>query len=213
MGRPLRISARGRCRARRATRHIRQLDDPILEDQKGYVYPPQLVLLLVPLTLLPTGVVGGRGALGMLALLGLTSGCSTCATSRCYAAALLWVPTISGVLLVEPLDPARIRARRPLAVPRPRRGRPGSRSGWRSRPSCSSGRCSSGCSRRVGCVLAAGDRRSGRRDLGGVGGIGFDGLAGYPDLLRRLSEIQAESSYSIVGMAATAGLAETSVGR
>ena len=24
-------------------RRIRQLDDPILEDQKGYVYPPQLV--------------------------------------------------------------------------------------------------------------------------------------------------------------------------
>jgi hypothetical protein len=36
--------------------------------------------------------------------------------------------------------------------------------------------------------------------------IGFDGLTGYPDLLERLSEIQAERSYSIVGMAATAGL-------
>ena len=36
--------------------------------------------------------------------------------------------------------------------------------------------------------------------------IGFAGLTGYPDLLRRLSEIQAERSYSIVGMAATAGL-------
>ena len=39
--------------------------------------------------------------------------------------------------------------------------------------------------------------------------IGFDGLRGYPDLLRRLSDIQAERSYSIVGMAATAGLGET----
>ena len=36
--------------------------------------------------------------------------------------------------------------------------------------------------------------------------IGFDGLTGYPDLLRRLSEIQAERSYSLVGMAATARL-------
>ena len=26
------------------------LDDPILEDQKGYVYPPQLLLALVPFT-------------------------------------------------------------------------------------------------------------------------------------------------------------------
>ena len=29
------------------------LDDPILEDQKGYVYPPQLLFALVPLTPLP----------------------------------------------------------------------------------------------------------------------------------------------------------------
>ena len=33
------------------------LDDPILEDQKGYVYPPQLVLALVPFTWLPVDVV------------------------------------------------------------------------------------------------------------------------------------------------------------
>ena len=42
--------------------------------------------------------------------------------------------------------------------------------------------------------------------------IGFDGLTGYPDLLRRLSDIQAENSYSLVGMAATAGLPDA-VGR
>jgi hypothetical protein len=36
--------------------------------------------------------------------------------------------------------------------------------------------------------------------------IGFEGLTGYPDLLRRLSEIQSERSYSLVGMAATVGL-------
>jgi hypothetical protein len=38
--------------------------------------------------------------------------------------------------------------------------------------------------------------------------IGFDGLTGYPDLLRRLSELQSENSYSIVGMAATLGVGE-----
>jgi hypothetical protein len=42
--------------------------------------------------------------------------------------------------------------------------------------------------------------------------IGFAGLAEYPDLLRRLSEIQSERSYSIVGMVSTLGLAE-GVGR
>ena len=33
-----------------------ELDDPILEDQKGYVYPPQLVLALLPFTPLPVDV-------------------------------------------------------------------------------------------------------------------------------------------------------------
>jgi alpha-1,2-mannosyltransferase len=39
--------------------------------------------------------------------------------------------------------------------------------------------------------------------------IGFDGLRSYPDLLERLSEIQADRSYSIVGMAAALGLGST----
>jgi hypothetical protein len=38
--------------------------------------------------------------------------------------------------------------------------------------------------------------------------IGFAGLAEYPDLLERLSELQSERSYSIVGMASTLGLAD-----
>ena len=42
--------------------------------------------------------------------------------------------------------------------------------------------------------------------FGAWAAIGFDGLTGYPDLLRRLSDIQSERSYSLVGMAATAGL-------
>ena len=48
------------------------LHDPILDDQKGYVYPPQLVLPLVPFTFLPNRVVSVIVALGLLALLGLT---------------------------------------------------------------------------------------------------------------------------------------------
>jgi hypothetical protein len=36
--------------------------------------------------------------------------------------------------------------------------------------------------------------------------VGFDGLTGYPDLVRRLSDIQSERSYSLVGMASTIGL-------
>ena len=43
------------------------LDDPILEEQKGYVYPPQLLFALVPLTPLPVGVASALVAAGLLA--------------------------------------------------------------------------------------------------------------------------------------------------
>src|SRR5688572_22192239 len=49
-----------------------ELDDPILEDQKGYVYPPQLVVLLVPLTPLPVDVVAVLVTCLLLALVALT---------------------------------------------------------------------------------------------------------------------------------------------
>src|SRR4029079_1067748 len=48
------------------------LDDPILEDQKGYVYPPHLLLALLPLTPLPNGVAAMIVAVGLVALLLLT---------------------------------------------------------------------------------------------------------------------------------------------
>ncbi len=75
------------------------LDDPILEDQKGYVYPPQLLLALVPLTPFPNGVVGVIVAASLIALLLLTVRILEVRDVRCYAAALLWVPSVSGVLL------------------------------------------------------------------------------------------------------------------
>jgi hypothetical protein len=39
--------------------------------------------------------------------------------------------------------------------------------------------------------------------------IGFAGLTSYPELLERLSEIQSENSYSLVGIASELGLGET----
>ena len=84
-----------------------------------------------------------------------------------------------------------------------------SRSGSRCRRSCSSGRCSCGRSRRVGSARSRSQSGSGALvTLVAWAIIGFAGLAEYPDLLERLSEIQSERSYSIVGMASTLGLAE-----
>jgi len=183
-----------------------ELDDPILEDQKGYVYPPQLVVALLPLAPLPVGVAAFLVTVGMLALLLLTLHVIGVRDVRCYAAALLWVPSISGVLLGNISIPLAFG----LAVL------------WRYRDATWRPAFALGLSvsaklllwpmfvwmlamRRLRTTLWAA--------LIGLGvttaawaAIGFDGLAGYPDLLRRLSDIQAERSYSIVGMASTLGV-------
>lgn len=183
-----------------------ELDDPILDEQKGYVYPPQLLFLLMPLTPLPAAVAGALVAIGMIALLLLTLWILEVRDVRCYAAALLWVPAISGVLLSNVSIPLAFA----LAVV------------WRYRdrvwpPAIAIGFSVSAkllfwpifvwmlALRRLRTVLAA--------LLVGVSvtvtawaAIGFDGFSSYPDLLERLSELQSQRSYSFVGMAATLGL-------
>jgi hypothetical protein len=188
------------------------LDDPILEEQKGYVYPPQLVVALTPLTFLPVDVVALLAAAGLLALVAATLHLLGIRDLRCYAAAFLWMPTTSGVLLANLSIPLAFA----MAVL------------WRYRdevwrPSAALGLAVSAkllfwpmfvwmlAMRRVrAAVLAV---------VVGVAVtflawavIGFAGLGGYPDLLERLSEIQSERSYSIVGMSAELGLSE-GVGR
>ena len=184
------------------------LDDPILDEQKGYVYPPQLALALVPLTFVPTPVASFLVALGMLALVGATLYVLEIRDARCYAAAAMWVPTISGVLLSNVSIPLAFA----LAVM------------WRYRdavraPAVALGLAVSAklllwpmfvwtlATRRLR-IAAAAVALGGAVTLVAWALIGFDGLTGYPDLLRRLSEIQSERSYSIVGMVATLGLPE-----
>jgi alpha-1,2-mannosyltransferase len=184
------------------------LDDPILEDQKGYVYTPQLLFALVPFTPLPNGVVGVIVAVGLVALLLLTLRLVEVRDIRCYAAALLWVPSVSGVLLGNLSIPLAFA----VAV------------AWRYRdetwkPAWALGLAISAkflmwpllvwtvATRRLrmtAWAVAIGLMAT----LAAWAAIGFDGLTGYPDLLRRLSDIQSERSYSIVGMASTAGLGE-----
>ena len=183
-----------------------ELDDPILQDQRGYVYPPQLVLVLVPLTWLPVGVVAFLATLLLLVLVGLTLWILDVRDVRCYAAALLWVPTISGLLLGNVSIPLAFA----LAVL------------WRYRDRVWPPGLALGLSVSAKLVLwpmfvwmlatrrfrapAAAVAIGVLVTLGAWAVIGFDGLTGYPDLVRRLSDIQSENSYSLVGMAATAGL-------
>jgi alpha-1,2-mannosyltransferase len=188
------------------------VDDPILEDQKGYVYPPQLLFVVAPLTPLPVGVAAALVAAGLLALLALMLRVLDVRDIRCYAAAFLWVPSISGVLLGNISIPLAFA----VAV------------AWRyrddvRRPAAALGLAVSAKLLMwplfVWTVATGRLRTSVWAVVVGVlvtlvawSIIGFDGLTGYPDLLERLSEIQAERSYSIVGMAATAGLGDA-VGR
>jgi len=187
-------------------------DDPILEEQKGYVYTPQLLFALMPLTPLPVAIASFLVALGMLALLGGTLWVLGVRDVRCYAAAVLWVPAVSGVLLSNVSIPLAFA----LAIL------------WRYRDDVWPPAVALGISvsvkflfwpmlvwmlvtRRLRAALLA-IALGGAMTAAAWALIGFDGLTGYPDLLRRLSEIQAERSYSIVGMAAELGLSE-GVGR
>ena len=182
------------------------LDDPILDEQKGYVYPPQLLFVLLPLTVMPVPVAAALVAAGMIALLLLTLRLLEVRDIRCYAAALLWVPAISGVLLSNLSIPLAFA----LAVM------------WRYRDAVWPSAVALGLSVSAKLLLwpmlvwTLATRRLRTFTLGVVVGvvvtlaawaaIGFDGLSTYPDLLDRLSGLQSHRSYSFVGMASTAGL-------
>ena len=177
------------------------------------MYPPQLVLALVPLTFLPVPVVAFLVALGMLALVGATLYVLEIRDARCYAAALVWVPAISGVLLGNVSIPLAFA----LAVV------------WRYRDSVRPPAIALGLAvsaklllwpvfvwvlamRRLRtAALGARDRCGGHASCPGRSSAS-PASREYPDLLRRLSELQSERSYSIVGMASTLGVAD-GVGR
>lgn len=184
------------------------LDDPILEEQKGYVYPPQLVVALLPLAPLPVDVAAVLATLLMLGLLVATLRILGVRDLRCYAALLLWMPTMSGVLLANVSIPLAFA----LAL------------AWRYRaeirvPAIALGIAVSAklllwpmlvwtvAMQRVRVALWA-VAVGGAVTLAAWAALGFAGLAGYPDLLRRLSEIQSTNSYSLVGIASTLGLGE-----
>jgi len=182
------------------------LDDPILEDQKGYVYPPQLAVALAPLSRLPVDLVALVVTAGMLAMLWLTLRLLGVRDVRCYAAAVLWMPVASGVLLANVSIPLALA----LAVT------------WTYRERVREPAIALGLAVAAKFLLwpilvwAVATRRLRTVVWAVVVGvsvtlvawaaIGFAGLGGYLDLLRRLSDIQSENSYSIVGMAATLGL-------
>ncbi|HXG75242.1 MAG TPA: glycosyltransferase 87 family protein [Gaiellaceae bacterium] len=185
------------------------LDDPILEEQKGYVYPPQVVVAFLPLAWLPVDVAALLAAIGLVALVVLTLRALDVEDVRCYAAAFLWMPTTSGILL------GNVSLALALALALAWRWRDDARRAGAALGIAVSAKLLlwpllvwTAATRRVratATAVAAGVAVT----AAAWAAIGFAGLVDYPDLLRRLSDIQAENSYSFVGVAATLGLGET----
>lgn len=187
------------------------LDDPILEAQKGYVYPPQLAVALAPLSGAPVVVLVPIAVGALLALVVLTLRILEVRDPRCYAAAFASVPVLGAASFANLSIPLALA----LAL------------AWRYRRRAVAG-LALGLAMSAKLVLwptllwAGGLRRWGVAATAvasallvtGVAwaAIGFQGLRGYPALLERLTEIQAERSYSLLGVASALGL-PASLGR
>jgi hypothetical protein len=202
----------------RAADDIRRGDSPYVDpdELKGestapYVYPPLLAIVLVPFTVLPDDVHGSSPAAVLVSLLAI--GCIVAALLaldvrdwRCYPIALLYPPTVENVEYGA-VGPALT-----LLVAL----------GWRYRERAVAASLSVGAAIVLKLflwplVVWLAVTRRWKAAAGAVAAaiglalvswaaIGFRGLADYPDLLRRLSELEAESSYSAYAILVTVGL-------
>jgi len=202
----------------RAAEDVRAGDSPyvdaeeLTEDSSApYVYPPLLAILLVPVTLLPDDVRGSSPAAVLVSLFGI--GCIVGALLaldvrdwRCYPIALLYPPTLENIEYGA-VGPILVLL---LAL------------GWRYRERTAAASLCVGSAIVLKVFLwplvvwLAATRRW-KASLGAVvvsaglalaswAVIGFSGLADYPDLLRRLSDIEAENSYSAYAIFVALGL-------
>ena len=211
----------------RASEDVRAGDSPyvdpgtISEDSPApYVYPPLLAIALIPATVLPDEVRGSSPAGVLVSLLLIACVVGTLALLdvrdwRCYPVALLYPPTLENVEYGA-VGPALA-----LLVAL----------GWRYRDRVWPVAASVGAAIALKVfvwpllVWLAATKRSAAAvgaavaavglALGSWAAIGFDGIADYPDLLRRLSDVEAENSYSayaiLVAIGVPSGLAHVVV--
>ena len=72
-------------------------DEALGDGQEPYVYPPQLAILLVPLTALPIDVAAFLAFLGSLAALLAALAVAGVRDPRCFAAVLIWAPAFNAL--------------------------------------------------------------------------------------------------------------------
>jgi alpha-1,2-mannosyltransferase len=202
----------------RAAEDVRAGDSPYVdpdelteESSAPYVYPPLLAILVVPVTLLPDDVRGSSPAAVLVSLLAI--GCIVGALLaldvrdwRCYPIALLYPPTVENIEYgaVGPILVLLVAL------------------GWRYRERTAVASLSIGSAIVLKVFLwplvvwLAATRRW-KASLGAVvvgaglafvswAALGFSGLVDYPDLIRRLSDIEAENSYSVYAISVTLGV-------
>lgn len=186
--------------------------DTISEDAPApYAYPPLLAIVLIPATALPDDVRGSSpaGVLVSLLLIACVAGALVLLDVRdwrCYPIALLYPPTIENVeygavgpvLALLVAIAWRFRSRLwPVAAALgtaialkvfvwPLLAWLAATRRWRS--------AIASALVAVGLALAS------------WAAIGFDGIADYPDLLRRLSDVEAENSYSAYAILVNGGI-------
>jgi hypothetical protein len=180
-----------------------------LASHNAYVYPPLLAFVLVPFTALPTDVAVGIGVAAVAALLAATLFVLGVRDWRCYGAVLLWAPTVNALHMGS--SSALLALAAALA--------------WRWRAAVWPPGIALGlgiatklilwpllvwtlATRRVRTTVAAAlVAVAVTLPLWAV--LSFDGLERYPEMLRRLAELEAEESYSLVGAFAGLGLEGT----
>ena len=181
-------------------------DDPSLQAETAYVYPPLLAYALIPFTALSENVAAVIAAGFAIAALLATLLLIGVRDWRCYGAALAWAPTLNAIHMASSST---------LLVL-------GTALAWRYRSTTWPLAAALGISIALKLVvwpLLAWTLFMRRlRATGGAvivavsvtlvawGALGFDGLRGYPELLRELARLNAEESYSLVGALAAGGL-------
>jgi hypothetical protein len=184
------------------------LDDPVVYANRAYVYPPLLAVVLAPVTKLPAAVAIDLAViltfacpLLILALVGVRDW-------RCYTVALAWAPVVNSAVNAT--------VSLPLAVL--------AAAAWRWRERDTGSGLLLGCAaatktmmwplllwhaavgRWRGACVAAGT--AAMLLLGSWAVIGFEDITYFPDLLRRVTEIEERESYSLSGVLLELGAAE-----
>ncbi len=184
------------------------VEGPGLASQTAYVYPPLLAYALIPFTFVSETAAVFLAVLGVAALLVGTLAVLGVRDVRCYAAMFLWAPAVNELHTAS----ASVLVTFAAAL------------AWRCRATVLPLGVTVGLGivtklilwpLLVWTVVTSRFRATGLAVVLG-GGItlvlwsllGFDGLERYPAMLRRLAELEAEESYSLLGGFAALGVGD-----